>query len=208
MNFTYMNWNAPINNSISSGTDFATGMFTNFSILGQNWIIGLVLVFLTCVLITRNVEKWKTIFFYATLGWAGVGITIHPAIITISALIFALEIVSIEKIGNMIQAVAKATKPIYESTGTMLENVGKKAILEKRKENIKKQVVYDATKKAIEKTTTKGTELQNKIALKQLLKERKQTKKLIEKLNKQKIKKEFPTMNIEQIERWKRRNKK
>lgn len=93
-------------------------VFTYSRILLQGWIIPLIVTFLSMLLITRDVEKWKILAFPIWAGWwivgiRGTGLT-NFIIFTITAILFVIEILSTQVIGNWIQPLKRRVKGAFD----------------------------------------------------------------------------------------------
>ena len=75
--------------------------------LGWGFMIPLALAIVGLALITRDTEKWKILFFPILALERIIGIPVHFLILTFGAIMFALEILSLQVIGSLIGAAKK-----------------------------------------------------------------------------------------------------
>ena len=90
--------------------DLFTEAFTETWVVGTYWVIPLILVFITLLIITRDFEKWKILAFPVCVMWTVAGVPISPIILVITAIVCAIEALSIQVIGNKIMAFRKKIK--------------------------------------------------------------------------------------------------
>ena len=84
--------------------------FTTTWTLGAEWLIPLAITFIAMALITRDMGKWKVLFFPITTLIRIMGMPVHWGIMLFGAIMFVLEILSHETIGSWIGTVNKWSK--------------------------------------------------------------------------------------------------
>jgi len=96
---TYLNtsWN-----DVSYAT---TQVFTNTTILGLNWIIGLILVAIICVLITRDPKKMGVMALPTAIILINEGTIIDTVILIALSIVYVLNTVTINQITTGITGV-------------------------------------------------------------------------------------------------------
>lgn len=74
----------------------------NFGLEGQ--FIGLILIFLTIIAITRNTKHMRLIMLSIAAGWARLGLDIHWVFIWLAAIVTIVSVFSIHLIGSMLKS--------------------------------------------------------------------------------------------------------
>ena len=87
-----------------NGTTAFEEIIANTNILGIEWIITAMIVFLTLLLITRDPNKWKTLALPVTATWYLCGLETSGVFLIIAAIIFSIESFSIDMIGELLTA--------------------------------------------------------------------------------------------------------
>jgi hypothetical protein len=85
---------------------FIESMFQGTWAFGLSWIIPLIIGFLAMAVITRDVEKWKILFFPIQLMLLIIGLPVSPAILLIGAIIFVIEALSTQVLGGMVKGLS------------------------------------------------------------------------------------------------------
>lgn len=92
-----------------------TEAFSQTAVAGWFWAIPLIITFLSMLLITRDVEKWKILFLPVWSGWWIVGVrgnTLMEGLIFVAgAVLLVIEMFSTQVLGNFIQTLRKAGSP-------------------------------------------------------------------------------------------------
>lgn len=83
--------------------------FENTMVFNIGWIISLAITAISLVLITRNSQKWRILAFPVMLGWHVAGIAPNFIIYLASALMFAIEGISIQTLGDIITIAKRQT---------------------------------------------------------------------------------------------------
>jgi hypothetical protein len=96
--------------AISSGFELLTSALADTTIFNISWIISLIFVFFTLLIITRDVNKWKSLAFPVTILWHIVGITPSFLFYILTGMIFVIDALSLQAIGNVLGAVVNTTK--------------------------------------------------------------------------------------------------
>lgn len=92
---------------IEYGFELLNNTFTNTSIVNINWIVSIIFVIFTLLIITRDVNKWKTLALPVTILWHIIGIKPSFILYAITGIIFIVNILSIELIGNILEVINK-----------------------------------------------------------------------------------------------------
>lgn len=95
--------------SITQGFNVLRDSMNSSSIAGIDYVIPLILVFLTLVFVTRDLEEWKTLAFPILLMWGLAGIDVPLIFNALLGIQFVLTIIGIQRLGNVLGAVF--TKP-------------------------------------------------------------------------------------------------
>lgn len=95
--------------------------FQNVWIFQLDYVISLILVLLSCLLITRDYQKWKTLAFPLTVGWHVVGINQSLLIYTVLGIMFVIENLSLQLLGNVIKSVSVKVNDIKQYTENSFE---------------------------------------------------------------------------------------
>lgn len=104
---------------------------TVIGVEGTGWLIGIGVVFITVVLLTREVERMGTLMLPVAMGWHLVGLKQSPIFLMITTIVFIINSSSIEILGNVLKSV---------SEGTSTPKAVREAIAEKReKDRVKAQ---------------------------------------------------------------------
>ena len=150
---------------IEIGTAELINVFRNSNIFGVSWIIPIVLVLLTCVAITRDYNKWKTLVLPVATLWSAIGLNINYIILTGGAIMFVGSNLSVEVFGGILESVKKVVGiqgTIREDKIGQLERMRteRKRIFRLGKENVNKlgyTTEYEEGKRIIrEEATTKA----------------------------------------------------
>lgn len=70
--------------------------------LGTEWLIPVALALLVMAVITRDTEKWKILALLLFVIERIIGIPVHFVIMSIAGILFAIEVLSTQVVGNMI----------------------------------------------------------------------------------------------------------
>jgi len=91
--------------------DFTTikEAFTNTWALGTEWLIPLALAFVVMAFITRDTDKWKILFFPLIVLERIIGMPVHFILMSAGAILFVIEALSTQVVGNWVSAVKKWT---------------------------------------------------------------------------------------------------
>lgn len=89
--------------NVSLGLTEIGTTINNTSILGVTWIVSLIIIFFTLLLISRRPSDWKILALPVSLAWYLSGIRTSIIFVIITALIFVIESMSTDVIGEMLQ---------------------------------------------------------------------------------------------------------
>jgi hypothetical protein len=136
-----------------------TEVFTQTWTIGSQWLIPLVLVFLSMALVTRNIEKWKVLFFPMMVTLRIIGLPVHFLILSAGGILFVVELLSTQLIGKVLSPLVKATRRIVSderyrsSEGRSSINKEVKTIKQDRKElrKVKKLLIPLDIKEKLQK---------------------------------------------------------
>lgn len=82
-----------------------TQTFQQTSIFGFVELISIPIIIISLALITRDLQKWKTLAFPVAVGWYISGIRMHFLILIILALMFIIEVISLQTLGNILDTI-------------------------------------------------------------------------------------------------------
>ena len=104
-------------------------VFKDSLVFNIDWLIVIFIVFISMLLITRNIQKWKVLALPVTLAWSIAGLKPSLLWYIIITIIFGVESLSIDMLGSLVKAVSKpfvetgkiATKGIMKFRAKRLE---------------------------------------------------------------------------------------
>ena len=76
-------------------------------VLAIEWIVPLILTFLAMAFITRDVEKWKILALPMMTLMFIFGLPVSPFLLMLAGLVFVIEIISTQVLGNTIEFLRK-----------------------------------------------------------------------------------------------------
>jgi len=82
-------------------------LFTETWTLGTEWLIPLAVAIVAMVFITRDVEKWKILMLPMVVAERIIGMPVHFLIMAFAGIMFVVEAMSTQVVGNMMSAVKK-----------------------------------------------------------------------------------------------------
>lgn len=91
--------------NLTIATDMATSVFTNTRITNIEWAISIFIVLLTMLLLTTDYNKWKILALPVTIIWHIVGITPNFLWYLFVSILFIIEALSLQTVGNLLNAV-------------------------------------------------------------------------------------------------------
>lgn len=106
----------------------------NTSPFGLDWLLPTFLIIIICVTITRDINKWKIMAFPVSILLGIIGLWTAPVIIILLALVFAVETISTQTIGNVID---------------VLRNKKEKAIIREELGKARRKTIQDRIKRGI-----------------------------------------------------------
>lgn len=95
-----------------------TEVFTETWTFGTEWLIPLALAIVSMALITKDIQKWKVLFFPIIVLLRIIGIPVHFLIIIIAGVLFVVEALSTQVVGDLIGTAKKWSKGEVDYTGT------------------------------------------------------------------------------------------
>lgn len=107
--------------AIEDGFELISNVFTRTTVFGIDWIIPTIVIILTLIIITRDVNKWKTLALPVSAAWYIIGLKTSPVILVGAGLVMIMELISIETLGNLLDTVT-------EKAGGKEIRLGSKAI--------------------------------------------------------------------------------
>lgn len=84
-----------------------TEIFTYTYIAGVRWLLPIMLTLIACLLISRDMEKWKIMAFPLLVMQKLMGIDVHFILLSATAILFVIEALSTEFVGNILLASKK-----------------------------------------------------------------------------------------------------
>lgn len=91
----------------------------NTSVAGMTWIIPLMIVTMSVIMVTRDVEKIKQLYFPMGIAWTIIGVNVGWVTLSISAIVFVISTSSIEILGDVISAAITRTGTGIGDTGVL-----------------------------------------------------------------------------------------
>lgn len=88
--------------TIDAGYEIVTSVFQNTLVFNIEWIISLALLFVSLILITKDYNQWKKLSLPVIVGWYICGITPNYLILVISAMLFVVDTLSIQSLGQIL----------------------------------------------------------------------------------------------------------
>lgn len=89
--------------AITEGFTMIQTVFQGTRFAGIEWIIPIIVVFISLIIITRDFESWGLLAFPVCLIWNVVGFRIPLIFLIGSALFFAVTVLSLQKQGMLIE---------------------------------------------------------------------------------------------------------
>lgn len=129
--------------NLSIGKELIGDAFLRTEIGGFTYIVPLMVILLSLFLVTRDMNKWKTLFFPMSIAWYIVGLDVHLLILIVAGLIFAISSISLELISDIIESSAEVIRERRLSRG---ERTKFKSLITETKALVKER----RAKKAIE----------------------------------------------------------
>lgn len=87
---------------ISDAITLLTSSFGNTAIFGEKWILGLVIIAVTCLMITREYTKWGALILPVMVGWRISGIYFSPMIFLLAAVTFTITALQGSTVGDIL----------------------------------------------------------------------------------------------------------
>lgn len=160
--------------TIQLGYDLINELFGKISIFDSSWIISILLTVLTMLLLTRDTREWKQLAFPIMVGWHVAGVTPSILIYIGTAILFVVDVLSLEMLTGMVLEVRrqfKGTGTLFTKTTEDIQSETMKRISEAKRKGATAQHKYynDLNKKKKEElkrikeisqipiTTTKDT---------------------------------------------------
>lgn len=103
---------------IETGIEVAKKIFIDMTVFDIKYMISIPIIFIILLLITREPQKWKLLLLPSTIFTHLIGITPHFLIYIFASLLFAVELVSLETIGDVIKGRTKLQN-IFKKKETM-----------------------------------------------------------------------------------------
>lgn len=88
---------------IEQGTQLISEILNRFELFGIPWMLPLVLVAITMLLITRDIQEWQVLALPVTVFWHIIGVTPHFLWYVVAIIMFVLYLLSLETIGSFLQ---------------------------------------------------------------------------------------------------------
>lgn len=83
--------------------------FTHTHVFGMSWVISGIAVILTMLLITRDLQKWKTIALPTCVIITLSGLQVSVVLYIIAGIVFAIDLLSLEVSGNIMKGIQRVT---------------------------------------------------------------------------------------------------
>lgn len=101
------------------GIEFLKNVFINTSFIGTWYIYQVMIIFASCIIVSRDPSDWKTLALPMAVGWHLVGFNISLIILIPLAILFTIENLSITAMSRMIGSVADV---ISDGVGATKDN--------------------------------------------------------------------------------------
>lgn len=95
-----------------AGIDLFGKGVTGVKAFNNGWFLPILVIGLTLLIITRDINKWKRFMLPVTAMWGAGGLLISPVVYIFGAILYVVEMFSIEAVGATLRA---ATNTIQES---------------------------------------------------------------------------------------------
>lgn len=145
--------------NITLGTQTMQESLNGTNIIGTQWIIPIIIIFLTLLLITRETNRWLYLAFPVSIMWRTAQLKVHMLIIAIAGLFFVTKLIQDDIIGTLAKAIEKRPP-------TTEQRIANRELLRRAKESIKQK----AEAMTPDKKWTKGDYLTSTTELLQLAK--------------------------------------
>jgi len=99
--------------AIGNATTIMTTVFADTIIFNVTWLISLAITFLSLLILTRDANKWKILAFPVMLMWHIAGVPPNFLIYLVSAIVFAIEAMSLQTIGQIMQIATGTVKRTF-----------------------------------------------------------------------------------------------
>lgn len=124
--------------AITQGFELLSSAVTDTFVFNISWLISIVFVFFTLLIITRDTNKWKGLAFPVTILWHVVGITPSFLFYILTGIVFIIDALSINTIGNVISAIVTGTKKVSGNPErTKVKNMMSREYDRRRKKDLK-----------------------------------------------------------------------
>ena len=90
--------------SIEDGFEFVKDAFVDMHWFGAEWVIPLMVIFMSMVLITRDKEEWKVLFFPMCVGWLIAGLRPSYVLVFLGGVVFVVNELSLRVLGNVLSS--------------------------------------------------------------------------------------------------------
>lgn len=103
-------------------TQLFSETLTNTNYLNADWLIPLILIVITLAMITRRISDWVTLSFPISIMYSALGLRVHLLILTFTAVMFAVRVLSTELLTQAVSYVGnifKNTRKYYSDTQTV-----------------------------------------------------------------------------------------
>lgn len=100
--------------AIQLGFDLIKNIFLDTVVFNIDWIISVLLTFFTLLMLSRDVNDWKTLVFPVMVGWHVAGIPPFFLMYIAGAMLFAIESLSLQQIGTLIAGVTTEQAHLFK----------------------------------------------------------------------------------------------
>lgn len=102
--------------AIQAGFDLLKNAFLGWTPFNITWAFSIIAVVLTMAILTRDFNKWKQLFLPVMISWHIAGITPHFLMYIIGTLLFILENISIEQLGQLAEVTTRNISSALDNT--------------------------------------------------------------------------------------------
>lgn len=97
--------------AIDTGLTLLGHIVQDMTVFNITWVLSLVATFLTLLIITRDVNKWKELLFPVMTGWYIAGLPPFFLLFIFAAIMYGIETLSIQLIGQVVNAIQFTRQP-------------------------------------------------------------------------------------------------
>lgn len=143
--------NQTFNPSIDFGIQTAGNIFSGTSFFGADWLLALIIIGLSMLLVTRDLNDWKTLALPMSLMWMLAGLHVNLLIIITTSIFFAIDVLSTKTLGTVLSSVTAAAKGL-----NVKEYALEKQVEKARKDTARSRALFDKQTKTLQEKSKKA----------------------------------------------------